>query len=154
MKSISQIISPPSGPHWVGNGFRVYPVFNNLAFTSAVSPFLMFDYAAPKHFEATNERRGVGEHPHRGFETVSIAFQGSVQHHDNQGNTGIIGPGDVQWMTAGKGIIHEEYLAPNFLKKGGTVEFGIQSSFMNTSLYSFSFIYLFSTIMGKSSCKI
>merc|ERR1712007_373088 len=94
------------------DGFHVFPVFANKAFTSELSPFLMFDYAAPKEFPPSKDarhRRGVGQHPHRGFETVTIAFQGEVEHADSAGNTGVIGPGDVQWMTAARGIIHEEF---------------------------------------------
>ena len=82
----------------------------------------MFDYAAPKHFEPTRQRLGVGQHPHRGFETITIAFQGGVEHADSVGNTDVIGPGDVQWMTAGRGIIHEEYHSTEFAKTGGTFE--------------------------------
>ncbi len=117
-------VLPATRPHWVGNGFHVYPVFNQLAFTSAISPFLMLDYAAPKEFPPSKgrERRGVGQHPHRGFETVTIAFQGEVEHGDSVGNHDVIGPGDVQWMTAGRGIIHEEYHAESFARKGGTFE--------------------------------
>jgi len=80
----------------VGDGFHVYPVFANKAFTQEMSPFLMFDYAAPEKFPPTKKRLGVGEHPHRGFETVTIAFQGEVEHKDSTGNCGVIGPGDVQ----------------------------------------------------------
>ena len=98
-------VLPAPRPHWVGDGFHVYPVFSNLAFSSFVSPWLMFDYAAPKHFDPTTRQLGVGQHPHRGFETITIAFQGEVEHADSAGNGGVIGPGDVQWMTAGRGII-------------------------------------------------
>ena len=87
----------------------MYPVFHNKAFTKALSPWLMFDYAAPKEFTPSYQRRGVGKHPHRGFETVTIAFQGEVEHADSVGNRDVIGPGDVQWMTAARGIIHEEF---------------------------------------------
>lgn len=120
-KSVRKIM-PAQRPHWVGNGFNVYPVFAQLAFTNELSPWLMFDYAAPKKFEPTSQRRGVGQHPHRGFETVTIAFQGEVEHADSVGNRDVIGPGDVQWMTAGRGIIHEEYHSTNFAKAGGTFE--------------------------------
>ncbi len=82
----------------------------------------MFDYGAPKEFKPTSEKRGVGQHPHRGFETVTIAFQGEVEHGDSVGNRGVINPGDVQWMTAGRGIVHEEFLSTDFLRKGGVVE--------------------------------
>ena len=85
----------------MGDGFYVYPIFAELAFTNEVSPFLMFDYSQPKHFEPTTKQRGVGEHPHRGMETVTIALQGEIEHGDSIGNRGVIGPGEVQWMTAG-----------------------------------------------------
>jgi redox-sensitive bicupin YhaK (pirin superfamily) len=86
------------------------------------TPRLMFDYAAPKQFEPGYERRGVGQHPHRGFETITIAFQGEVEHSDSVGNNDIIGPGDVQWMTAARGIIHEEFHSTEFQQTGGTFE--------------------------------
>lgn len=107
--------------HWVGDGFRVsnyFPSGNN--FGPRISPFLLLDYHAPFNYPPTdNEQRGVGPHPHRGFETVTLAFAGSVAHHDNAGNGGIIGPGDVQWMTAGAGILHREYHEKSFAKAGG-----------------------------------
>jgi len=115
-------VLPRPRAHWVGNGFNVFPVFAHYAFTKHVSPFLMFDYAAPKYFKPSDRRRGVGQHPHRGFETITIAFQGEVQHEDSTGNSGIIGEGDIQWMTAGRGIIHEEWQSTRFQKKGGTLE--------------------------------
>jgi redox-sensitive bicupin YhaK (pirin superfamily) len=121
MKSVKKILPRPH-PHWVGNGFRVFPVFSHLAFSGELSPWLMFDYAAPKAFGPTSERLGVGQHPHRGFETVTIAFQGGVEHSDSVGNNDVIGPGDVQWMTAGRGIIHEEYHSTAFARTGGTFE--------------------------------
>jgi redox-sensitive bicupin YhaK (pirin superfamily) len=124
-RSVRRILPrPPS--HWVGDGFRVYPVFANSAFTEDVSPMLMFDYAAPNDFPARGAADGrplgVGQHPHRGFETVTIAFQGEVEHHDNKGGRGVIKPGDIQWMTAGKGIVHQEYHSKEFTKTGGTFE--------------------------------
>ena len=122
MKKINTIIPATSRSHWVGDGFNVRPVFAHLAFTQDISPFLMFDYAAPREFAATAAKRGVGPHPHRGFETVTIAFQGEVEHGDSVGNRGVIGPGDVQWMTAASGIIHEEFLSHEFLKRGGVLE--------------------------------
>jgi quercetin 2,3-dioxygenase len=122
MKKIKTILPAAARSHWVGDGFNVRPIFANLAFTQAISPFLMFDYAAPREFAATEEKRGVGPHPHRGFETVTIAFQGEVEHGDSVGNRGVIGPGDVQWMTAASGIIHEEFLSREFLKRGGVLE--------------------------------
>lgn len=108
--------------HWVGDGFDVYPVFSELAFTNELSPWLMFDYAAPKEFSPSRSRRGVGQHPHRGFETVTIAFQGEVEHGDSVGNRDVIGPGDVQWMTAARGIVHEEFHSDSFAKTGGVFE--------------------------------
>lgn len=124
-RTVQKVLPRPS-PHWVGDGFRVYPVFDHLAFTNDISPLLMFDYGEPRHFPprpGTNVKPfGVGQHPHRGFETVTIAFQGEVEHHDNAGNSGVIGPGDVQWMTAGRGIIHEEYHSKKFTEAGGTFE--------------------------------
>eukprot|EP00980_Cylindrotheca_fusiformis_P031215 scaffold25998_cov122-Cylindrotheca_fusiformis.AAC.8 len=121
-RSVKRVMLKPY-KHWVGNAFHVYPVFADLAFKEDISPLLMFDYAEPKQFNSkVGNPRGVGQHPHRGFETVTIAFQGEVEHHDNKGNTGIIGPGDVQWMTAGRGIVHEEYHSKNFTRNGGTFE--------------------------------
>ncbi|MGV8933303.1 MAG: pirin family protein [Gallionellaceae bacterium] len=122
MKQIKTLLPATDRNHWVGDGFNVRPVFANLAFTEEISPFLMFDYAAPKKFEASDAKRGVGPHPHRGFETVTIAFQGEVEHGDSVGNRGVIGPGDVQWMTAASGIVHEEFLSREFLKRGGILE--------------------------------
>ena len=124
-RTVQKVLPRPS-PHWVGDGFRVYPVFDQLAFTNDISPFLMFDYGAPRTFPPRPGTKvqpyGVGQHPHRGFETVTIAYQGEVEHHDNTGNTGVIHPGDVQWMTAGRGILHEEYHSKEFTKTGGTFE--------------------------------
>ncbi|WP_127581405.1 pirin family protein [Paenibacillus koleovorans] len=110
--------------HMVGDGFRVsnyFPGGNNLG--TRFSPFLLLDYAAPHDFPPSNTPKGVGAHPHRGFETVSIAYEGFVEHHDSYGNHGIIGPGDVQWMTAGSGLLHKEYHEKEFAKRGGTFHF-------------------------------
>jgi len=96
VRSVARVL-PFSRPHWVGDGFNVYPVFANKAFSNDLSPFLMFDYAKPKQFPPTNKQLGVGQHPHRGFETVTIAFQGEVEHGDSLGNHDVIGEGDVQW---------------------------------------------------------
>jgi len=120
-KTIREIFRKPRS-HWVGDGFNVFPLFSDKAFTEELSPFLMFDYAAPREFPPTSQHRGVGRHPHRGFETVTIAFQGEVEHADSEGNRDVIGPGDVQWMTAARGIVHEEFHSTNFAKKGGTFE--------------------------------
>ncbi|PKP83129.1 MAG: quercetin 2,3-dioxygenase [Alphaproteobacteria bacterium HGW-Alphaproteobacteria-18] len=105
--------------HWVGDGFPVRSLFSYHSLGEHVSPFLLLDYAGPHVFEPTTARRGVGQHPHRGFETVTIVYDGEVEHRDSAGNGGVIGPGDVQWMTAAGGIIHEEYHSPGFAKAGG-----------------------------------
>lgn len=105
--------------HWVGDGFPVRSLFSYNDLGKHISPFLLLDYAGPHYFEPTAQRRGVGQHPHRGFETVTIVYDGQVEHKDSAGNGGIIGPGDVQWMTAAGGILHEEYHAPAFAKTGG-----------------------------------
>jgi redox-sensitive bicupin YhaK (pirin superfamily) len=105
--------------HWVGDGFPVRSLFSYNQAGVDFSPFLLMDYAGPYNFAPTTDRRGVGQHPHRGFETVTIVYDGEVEHRDSAGNGGIIGPGDVQWMTAAGGIIHEEYHSPAFAKTGG-----------------------------------
>lgn len=105
--------------HWVGDGFPVRSLFSYHSLGQQASPFLLLDYGGPYVFEPTEGRRGVGQHPHRGFETVTIVYDGEVSHRDSAGNGGTIGPGDVQWMTAGGGIIHEEYHSPSFAKTGG-----------------------------------
>jgi redox-sensitive bicupin YhaK (pirin superfamily) len=121
MKKILRIQRAPT-PHWVGNGFHVNSLFFYGQDAEAFSPFLMLDYGAPRTIAPSSEPRGVGQHPHRGFETVTVAYQGEIEHHDSEGNRGIIGPGDVQWMTAASGIIHEEWLSPEFNARGGTLE--------------------------------
>ncbi len=105
--------------HWVGDGFPVRSLFSYGTLGAHISPFLLLDYAGPHQFAPTTERRGVGQHPHRGFETVTIVYDGEVEHRDSAGNGGVIGPGDVQWMTAAGGIIHEEYHSPAYAKVGG-----------------------------------
>ncbi len=110
--------------HMVGDGFRVSNFFpSGHDFGERFSPFLLLDYNAPYDFGPSAAPKGVGAHPHRGFETVSIAYEGFVEHHDNYGNHGIIGPGDVQWMTAGSGLLHKEYHEREFAKRGGTFHF-------------------------------
>ncbi|WP_434113262.1 pirin family protein [Paraburkholderia caffeinilytica] len=108
--------------HWVGDGFPVRTLFSHHTMGPHLSPFLMLDYAGPKHFAPTARRQGVGQHPHRGFETVTIVYQGELEHLDSTGSGGKIGPGDVQWMTAGAGILHEEFHSRAFAKTGGTLE--------------------------------
>ncbi|SMC71519.1 pirin family protein [Polynucleobacter kasalickyi] len=107
--------------HWVGDGFPVRTLFFYQNLGKQMSPFLMLDYAGPHQFSMTTERKGVGSHPHRGFETVTIVYEGEVSHKDSTGEGGTIGPGEVQWMTAGAGILHEEYHSENFAKKGGNL---------------------------------
>ena len=107
--------------HWVGDGFPVRTLFFYQDLGKQMSPFLMLDYAGPAEFSSTTERKGVGSHPHRGFETVTIVYEGEVAHKDSTGQGGIIGPGDVQWMTAGSGILHEEFHSEDFAKNGGTL---------------------------------
>ncbi|MGE3975265.1 MAG: pirin family protein [Bdellovibrionales bacterium] len=108
--------------HWVGDGFPVRSMFNYMEHAKDFSPFLLMDYAAPSEFSPTQESRGVGEHPHRGFETVTIIYAGEVAHRDSRGGGGLIKTGDVQWMTAGAGLVHEEKHGPDFTKKGGIME--------------------------------
>lgn len=105
--------------HWVGDGFPVRSLFSYNSLDRHISPFLLLDYAGPHYFAPTTDRRGVGQHPHRGFETVTIVYDGEVEHKDSAGNGGVIGPGDVQWMTAARGILHEEYHSAAFAKTGG-----------------------------------
>lgn len=117
IKKVVAILNPPA-PHMVGDGFRVHNFFPN-GYKIKMDPFYLLDYNAKIEFSPTNKLRGVGVHPHRGFETVTIAYHGAVAHHDSAGNSGVIYPGDVQWMTAASGILHKEYHEENFSKKGG-----------------------------------
>jgi redox-sensitive bicupin YhaK (pirin superfamily) len=119
-KKIEIVVSPPY-PHYVGDGFRVHN-FIPSGFRldmERMSPFIMLDYNSKFYFPPTDKPRGVSVHPHRGFETVTIAYKGSVAHHDSAGNSGVIGEGDVQWMTAASGILHKEYHEENFSRNGG-----------------------------------
>lgn len=108
--------------HWVGDGFPVYNLFSYDRLGQSLSPFLLLDYAAPYRFDPTTAKHGVGSHPHRGFETVTIAYQGEVTHKDSSGGGGTIKAGDVQWMTAGGGILHQEFHSPEFAHQGGLFE--------------------------------
>lgn len=119
-RSIEAIIAPPP-PHMVGNGFRVHNFFPNSRFIdkTRMSPFFLLDYNSKVDFAPTNEPRGVGVHPHRGFETVTIAYHGRIAHHDSAGNSGVIGEGDVQWMTAASGLLHKEYHEKSYSQAGG-----------------------------------
>ena len=121
MKKLRRI-HQSSGMHWVGNGFPVRSVFDYNRLGRELSPFLLLDYAAPYQFPPGNEKRGVGGHPHKGFETVTVAYQGELEHRDSSGGGGKIGAGDVQWMTAGNGIVHEEFHSADFQRKGGTLQ--------------------------------
>ena len=121
MKNVLRVQGAPR-PHWVGNGFPVRSLFSYHSQTEQFSPFLLLDYAGPARFEPTSLPRGVGSHPHRGFETVTIVYEGEVAHRDSTGEGGVIGPGDVQWMTAGAGIIHEEFHSEAFRERGGQLE--------------------------------
>ena len=119
-RSIEAVIAPPP-PHMVGDGFRVHNFFpgTKQIGKTRMSPFLMLDYGSKIEFTPSITPRGVGVHPHAGFETVTIAYHGKVAHHDSAGNSGIIGEGDVQWMTAGSGLLHKEYHEEEFSKTGG-----------------------------------
>ncbi len=121
MKKILGVYSSPK-QHWVGDGFPVRTLFSYQTLGQHVSPFLMLDYAGPAEFAPASRRRGVGQHPHRGFETVTIVYQGELEHRDSTGSGGRIGQGDVQWMTAASGILHEEFHSEAFTRRGGTLE--------------------------------
>jgi redox-sensitive bicupin YhaK (pirin superfamily) len=120
-KAVLGVYPSPQG-HWVGDGFPVRSLFTYDDLGQHLSPFLLLDYAGPAEFAPAARPRGVGEHPHRGFETVTIVYQGEVAHRDSAGNAGLIGPGDVQWMTAASGILHEEFHSPAFTRNGGAME--------------------------------
>jgi redox-sensitive bicupin YhaK (pirin superfamily) len=118
-KTIEAVIAPPP-PHMVGDGFRVHGFFpGGRIDKKRMSPFFLMDYNSKVEFPPTDSPRGVGVHPHRGFETVTLAYHGRVAHHDSAGNSGIIGEGDVQWMTAASGLLHKEYHEKEFSRKGG-----------------------------------
>ena len=118
-RQIEKILNPPPY-HWVGDGFKVHTFFPSHEIEkSRMSPFFLLDYNAKTIFPPSDIPKGVGPHPHRGFETVTIAYEGSVAHHDSNGNSGVINKGDVQWLTAGSGILHKEYHEKDFSKKGG-----------------------------------
>ncbi len=121
MKQLTQI-KPAPHPHWVGDGFPVRSLVSIEGDARQTSPFLMLDYASPHEFAPASAPRGVGGHPHRGFETVTIAYQGEIAHRDSSGNHGLIRPGDVQWMTAASGVLHDEFHSEEFTRLGGTFE--------------------------------
>lgn len=121
MRKVLGVYSAPQ-PHWVGDGFPVRSMFSHASHGEHVSPFLLLDYAGPADFPPAEKPRGVDVHPHRGFETVTIVYKGEVEHRDSTGKGGVIGPGDVQWMTAAGGILHKEFHSQAFTRKGGTLE--------------------------------
>jgi redox-sensitive bicupin YhaK (pirin superfamily) len=121
MKTILEVSSNPRG-HWVGDGFPVRSLFSYSTHSKTLSPFLLLDFAGPAEFTPAAKPRGVGQHPHRGFETVTIVYRGEVSHRDSTGQGGTIGPGDVQWMTAGAGILHEEFHSEAFTRTGGMLQ--------------------------------
>ncbi|WP_241603089.1 pirin family protein [Rosenbergiella nectarea] len=121
MKKVA-FIKRSNGKHWVGDGFPVRNIFSYSDIAAEMSPFLLMDYAGPVNFPPTNKKLGVGQHPHRGFETVTIVYHGGVSHQDSSGGGGSIGPGDVQWMTAASGVLHEEFHSPDFAASGGDFE--------------------------------
>ncbi|NUQ48683.1 MAG: pirin family protein, partial [Phycisphaerae bacterium] len=108
--------------HWVGDGFPVQSILSYHEHGARISPFLLLDYAAPAEFPAAEKPRGVERHPHRGFETVTVVYQGRLAHRDSAGHAGVIGPGDVQWMTAAAGVVHEEFHEQEFTRRGGVLE--------------------------------
>lgn len=121
IRQVNHIYDAPNS-HWVGNGFPVSSMFSYQENPEQYSPFLLMDYAEPTLFKPVTNARGVGAHPHRGFETVTIAYQGEVSHHDSKGHAGTISTGDVQWMTAASGILHKEYHSEKMTKEGGMLE--------------------------------
>ncbi len=122
MKTLQGVYSAARG-HWVGDGFPVRSLISyDRMGAQHISPFLMLDYAGPFDFSAGGRPRGVGQHPHRGFETVTLVYQGELEHRDSTGGGGLIGAGDVQWMTAGAGIVHEEFHSQAFTEQGGVLE--------------------------------
>lgn len=121
MKKVTRVYEAPSG-HWVGDGFPVRSILSYNEMGEAISPFLLLDYGGPLAFPPTTAKAGVGAHPHKGFETVTIVYQGELEHRDSGDNHGTIGPGDVQWMTAASGVVHEEFHSREFARNGGTLE--------------------------------
>lgn len=121
-KGTQMAVYRPGSRHVVGDGFHVRNLFPSNDLDVALSPFLMLDYAGPTHYPPTDVPRGVGEHPHRGFETVTIVYRGLVAHRDSAGHAGVVGPGDVQWMTAASGVVHEEMHEREWARRGGTLQ--------------------------------
>jgi quercetin 2,3-dioxygenase len=121
LRGVDRILKPGT-PHWVGDGFLVHGMLGPDGDPRTQSPFLLLDHASKRYFEPSAKRRGVGEHPHRGFETVTLAYAGEIEHRDSSGGGGVIGPGDVQWMTAAGGVVHEELFSRSFSDSGGELE--------------------------------
>ncbi len=121
-KKLIQILKS-NHKHWVGDGFHVHTMFHpHMIEYHYTSPFIMMDYAPTQFFPSTSAKRGVGEHPHRGFETVTFALKGEIEHRDSSGGGGVIGTGDVQWMSAASGLVHDEFHSSEFAKTGGDFE--------------------------------
>ena len=121
MKEVTAVYDPPR-QHWVGDGFPVRTLFSYSSHEKTLSPFILLDRAGPHEFAPSEQQRGVGQHPHRGFETVTIIYKGELAHRDSNGQGGVIGAGDVQWMTAASGILHDEFHTPAFSQAGGTLD--------------------------------
>jgi hypothetical protein len=121
LRAVERVLKA-GAPHWVGDGFLVHGVLSPDGDPRVQSPFLLLDHASRRHFGPSEKRRGVGEHPHRGFETVTFAYRGEIAHRDSSGGGGVIGPGDVQWMTAASGVVHEELFSEKFAREGGELE--------------------------------
>ncbi|MGB8517962.1 MAG: pirin family protein [Gallionella sp.] len=121
MKNLA-FIKRSNGRHWVGDGFPVQSIFSYNDIAEELSPFLLMDYAGPTDFPPTQRKLGVGQHPHRGFETVTIVYEGGVSHRDSSGGGGTIGNGEVQWMTAASGLLHEEFHSEDYARNGGPFE--------------------------------
>ncbi|MBS1782143.1 MAG: pirin family protein [Bacteroidetes bacterium] len=117
-RKVATVLAPLE-PHYVGDGFRVSNFIPGQVSMRRMNPFIMLDYNSKFYFPPSEKPRGVSVHPHRGFETVTIAYKGSVAHHDSSGGGGVIGEGDVQWMTAASGVLHKEYHEESFSKQGG-----------------------------------
>lgn len=115
-------IYAPGAKYWVGDGFSVRNLFPSNPIQRELDPFLLLDYAGPTYFPPATHPRGVGEHPHRGFETVTVVYQGELAHRDSSGTSGLVRAGGVQWMTAGSGVVHEEMHSPEFTQSGGTLQ--------------------------------
>lgn len=152
-KKVELVVAPP-GAHWVGNGFKVHGFIPGVPRLSQkrMDPFLILDYNSKMRLEPSQDARGVGVHPHKGFETVTIAYKGSVAHHDSTGSGGVIHEGDVQWMTAGSGVLHKEFMEEEFNHKGG--DFQMLQLWVNLSSKDKKHAPKYQTILAKDIKKI